>query len=82
MVGTVQGGTQLQEFTSVGRRTFAYRSDLHLTHNTDVYVTVVAINSAGLRTVSYSDQIIIDLTPPVFTYVNDGLDYGKPNYVY
>ena len=72
ITGTVQGGTQLQDFKTVGRQTFAYAYDLHIIHNSVVYVTVVAINRAGLRTVSYSDSIIIDKTPPVFSGVFDG----------
>ncbi|WAR05723.1 hypothetical protein MAR_021092 [Mya arenaria] len=32
----------------------------------------MAVNGAGLRTVSHSEQIYIDLTPPEFEYVYDG----------
>ncbi|XP_053399140.1 uncharacterized protein LOC123523172 [Mercenaria mercenaria] len=73
-IGTVQGGTQLQAFTSVGRRTFANAYSLHFEHNSNVHVTVVAINAAVLRTKSYSSPVIIDLTPPTFRYVHDGPD--------
>ena len=72
----MQGGTQLQDYKTVGRQTFAYAYDLHLIHNSIVYVTVVAINRAGLRTVSYSDPIIIDKTPPVFLGIYDGDTLG------
>ena len=75
-LGTVQGGTQLQEFKSVGVKTFDTNSKIHLAHNTTVYTTVVAVNGAGLRTVSYSYPLLIDLTPPVFDYVNDGFIEG------
>ena len=75
--GTVKGGTQLQPFVSVGRRTFASNNTLRLEHDTVVYITVVAINAAGLRTVSYSDPIMIDLTKPECKFVNDGLVFGK-----
>ncbi|XP_053401094.1 uncharacterized protein LOC123523194 isoform X2 [Mercenaria mercenaria] len=71
-IGTVEGGTQLQTFESVGRRSFGRAESLHLEHNTEVFVTVVAVNEAQLRTVSYSNPIYIDLTPPVFRYINDG----------
>ena len=77
IVGTVQGGTQLQSFVSVGRRTFASNNTLRLDHKTVVYITVVAINAAGLRTVSYSDPIMIDLTKPECKFVNDGHILGK-----
>ena len=45
-------------------------------HNSTIYVTVVAVNGADIRTVSYSDPVRVDLTPPVFEYVNDGTVEG------
>jgi hypothetical protein len=75
--GTVKGGTQLQTFVNVGRRTFASNNTLRLEHDTVVYITVIAINAAGLRTVSYSDPIMIDLTKPECQFVNDGPVLGK-----
>jgi hypothetical protein len=42
-----------------------------------VYVTVIAINAAGFRTISYSDPIMIDLTRPECKFVNDGPVQGK-----
>ncbi|XP_053400999.1 uncharacterized protein LOC128557566 [Mercenaria mercenaria] len=71
-IGTIQGGTQLQPFVSVGRQTFASNNTLRLDHDTVMFITVVAVNAAGLRTVSYSDPILIDLTRPDCKYVNDG----------
>ncbi|XP_060577218.1 uncharacterized protein LOC132734491 [Ruditapes philippinarum] len=76
-IGTVKGGTQLQTFKSVGRRTFASNNTLRLEHDTVVYVTVIAINAAGLRTRSYSDPIMIDLTKPECKFVNDGPVQGQ-----
>ncbi|XP_053398947.1 uncharacterized protein LOC128556937 [Mercenaria mercenaria] len=76
-IGTVQGGTQLQPFVSVGRQTFASNNALRLEHGTVVFLTVVAVNAAGLRTVSYSDPILIDLTLPECKYVNDGPLLGQ-----
>ncbi|XP_053400998.1 uncharacterized protein LOC128557563 isoform X2 [Mercenaria mercenaria] len=76
-IGTVQGGTQLQPFVSVGRRTFASNNTLRLEHDIVVFITVVAVNAAGLRTVSYSDPIMIDLTAPECNYVNDGPIFGQ-----
>ena len=72
----MQGGIQLQEFKSVGVQPFGTNSDIYLPHNTTVYISVVAINGAGLRTISYSDPLLIDLTPPEFDYVNDGFIKG------
>ena len=37
-----------------------------------MYITVVAINNAGLHSKAYSDGITFDRTPPVIHYVNDG----------
>jgi hypothetical protein len=37
-----------------------------------MYITVVAINNAGLHSKAYSTGINIDRTPPVIPYVNDG----------
>lgn len=67
----MQGGTQLQDFVTVGRENFAYTNSLNLTHNSQVFVTVVAINGAGLRTISHSQPILVDLTPPEFHFVHD-----------
>ena len=77
LLGTVQGGTQLQEFKSVGVRLFDFNSKLNLPHNSSVYISVVAVNGAGLRTISYSDPLLVDLTPPVFEYVYDGFIDGR-----
>ncbi|KAK3612504.1 hypothetical protein CHS0354_024474, partial [Potamilus streckersoni] len=71
-IGYVVGGTQLQDFHSVGLRTFAYNRTLKLTQNSKVHVTVVATNAAGLKTVSYSEPITVDFTPPVLNVVRDG----------
>ena len=57
-------------------QTFDTNSEIYLSHNTTVYTTVVAVNGAGLRTVSYSYPLLVDLTPPLFEYVNDGFIEG------
>ncbi|XP_041351011.1 uncharacterized protein LOC121369994 [Gigantopelta aegis] len=74
-IGTVPGGTQVQDFQSVGERTHGFTSGLTLTHNTEIYITVVATNAAGLSSVSTSGAIKVDMTPPVITDVNDGEDF-------
>ena len=66
------GGTQVQEFQSVGQQTHGFTSGLALTHNTEIYITVVAMNAAGLSSVSISEAIMVDKTPPVITDLNDG----------
>ncbi|CAG2247187.1 unnamed protein product [Mytilus edulis] len=47
-------------------------NNVTLVHNTYIYVTTIATNAAGLRGVSFSDPILVDLTPPEFEFVNDG----------
>ena len=58
------GGVQLHNFRSVGLQTYARASAHFLQHGTEVHVTVVAENAAGLRAVIYSDPFKVDLTPP------------------
>ena len=46
---------------------------LHLLlHDSVVHITVIAINYAGIRTVSYSDPILVDLTGPLISNIIDG----------
>ncbi|XP_035661568.1 uncharacterized protein LOC118405866 [Branchiostoma floridae] len=71
-IGTVEGGTQLQEFRSVGTSDQAVNSNLTLTQGTYVYVTVVAVNAAGLRSMVLSEPSLVDKTPPVIAFVRDG----------
>ncbi|XP_071084119.1 uncharacterized protein [Haliotis cracherodii] len=71
-IGSVTGGTQLQSYKSVGRQTQATVSDLRLTHNASVYITVMATNGAGLTSVTSSDPVTVDMTPPQFDFVMDG----------
>lgn len=72
IVGYSEGGTQIQPFRSVGLMNFAVNNNVTLVHNTYIYVTAIATNAVGLRGVSYSDPILVDLTPPDIKYVNDG----------
>ena len=70
--GTIKGGTQVQSFISIGTRSHAYNSELHLQHGSVVFVTVAATNAAELTGLAYSAPIVIDTTPPVIQYVYDG----------
>ncbi|XP_076468275.1 uncharacterized protein LOC143299060 [Babylonia areolata] len=71
-LGTTAGGVQLQDFLSVGRRQHASLSGLSVTHGTQLHVTVLARNAAGLTSVAHSRPLVVDMTPPVFTSVLDG----------
>ncbi|XP_070572874.1 uncharacterized protein [Ptychodera flava] len=71
-IGTVKGGTQLQDFRSVGRSTQVFIDDLLLTSGLPIYITVVAKNAADLTAVFYSEPIMVDITPPQLCCVGDG----------
>lgn len=70
--GYTKGGTQIQGFNSAGLNNFAYNANVTLVHNTFVHVTAVASNVAGLQGISYSEPILVDLTPPDIVHVFDG----------
>lgn len=74
-IGTVRGGTQLQPYYSIGPASEA-RAEVRLTHGSDVHVSVLAVNGAGLRRLFYSSPTTIDLTPPQFHFVHDGNSPG------
>lgn len=76
--GYATGGTQIQPFRSVGLMNFGFNNNVTLVHNTYIYITAIATNGADLRGISYSDPILVDLTPPDIKFVNDGL--GKQRY--
>ncbi|XP_078322971.1 uncharacterized protein LOC111122905 [Crassostrea virginica] len=71
-IGYTKGGTQIQGFKSAGLNYFAYNANVTLVHNTSVHVTAVASNVAGLQGISYSEPILVDLTPPDIVHVFDG----------
>ena len=59
------GGVQLQTFTFTGTEAHGRSGILHITHGSDVHVTVVATNRAGLSSVIHSVPQTVDFTPPV-----------------
>ena len=66
-IGTTFGGTNVQNYTSVGTSTSATNSSLSLSVGAAYYVTVRASNGAGLQTTSTSDGVTVmpsDTTPP------------------
>lgn len=72
VVGFSLGGIQIQNFESTGLLPFGSKNDVNLVHNASVYFTAIATNAVGKTAVSYSDKILVDLTPPLITEVNDG----------
>jgi hypothetical protein len=63
-IGTVQGGQQLQTFQSVGMASHAVNRDVDVRHGTEVFVTIVAINNAGLASKFQLAPLLVDFTPP------------------
>ncbi|XP_052082402.1 uncharacterized protein LOC127720030 [Mytilus californianus] len=74
-IGYKEGSTEIQRYTSVGLNTFAYNYNITLAHTSQVHITVVAINGAGLSSVATAEALFIDLTPPDIEFVYDGIGY-------
>ncbi|KJE90308.1 hypothetical protein CAOG_01639 [Capsaspora owczarzaki ATCC 30864] len=73
-IGTRPGGTQIQEYLEVeGEATNATNSALELLHGQEIYITLVAINGAGIRAKMTSQKLLVDLTPPALGQLRDGL---------
>ncbi|CAC5375030.1 unnamed protein product [Mytilus coruscus] len=71
--GNARGNAEIQHFQSVGVNDFGYNYNITLAHSSQVHVTVVAINAAGLQAKAYSAGVDIDNTPPVINQVHDGV---------
>ncbi|XP_064643830.1 uncharacterized protein LOC135497820 [Lineus longissimus] len=77
-VGRRIGGSRLTYgYRSVALNTFAQLTNLSLTHDSTVFVTVIARNAAGLSTYLASGGIKVDMTPPIIHYVWDGDKEGQ-----
>ncbi|CAH1802767.1 unnamed protein product [Owenia fusiformis] len=73
-IGLVRGGTQLQGYVGVGRKSYGINTKLHLVHGMLVHVTLIVRNNAGLMSVVYAEPIVIDRTPPVIGLVSHSKD--------
>ncbi|CAC5375361.1 unnamed protein product [Mytilus coruscus] len=71
-IGYTKGNEEMQRFQIVGTNNFAYNYNLALPHASQVFVTVIAKNAAGLRSAAYSSGLNIDQTPPVIDQIHDG----------
>ncbi|KAL9987450.1 hypothetical protein ACROYT_G001763 [Oculina patagonica] len=58
---------------STGMRQNGSHYGFNLTHGDNYYVTVIACNGARMCSAAHSDGVTIDTTPPVVTYVRDGV---------
>ena len=74
-VGTTSCGAEVHRFTNIGRKTNAFRK-VDFISGLKYYVTVVALNSAGLTSTACSEGILFDGSPPVTGTVRDGPDVG------
>ena len=75
-VGTEVGGEQIQPFESIGLKTEGNCSACLLSSGATYYITVMAVNGAGLRTIISSNGILVDSTPPTRGVVFDGSTVG------
>ena len=68
-IGTTVGGTQILNWTSLGNVTTVTQTGLSLVVGQTYYVSVVAVNGAGLTgSATNSDgQTVVDMTPPTVT---------------
>ena len=67
--GTTKGGFQVQALKQIhGGNSGIIRADVQT--GAPVYVTVIAENGAGLRSVFYAEPITMDKTAPVISNVN------------
>ncbi|HEX3044916.1 MAG TPA: S8 family serine peptidase [Bacillota bacterium] len=73
-IGTAPGLTDVKGWTDNGLKTTAGRTGLNLTHGVTYYISVKAINGAGLDSgISASNGQTVDTTPPaLISTVNDG----------
>ena len=67
--------------TTLGDSNSAQTSGFVLKHAITYYTRIVAVNSAGIKSVKCSDGIAIDITPPVPRHAHDGSTVYDVNYV-
>ena len=63
-IGTVKGGQQLQTLQSVGLASHAVNQDADIRHGTEVFLTILAVNNAGLASTLQPAPLLVDFTPP------------------
>jgi hypothetical protein len=71
-IGSTSGGTEVQDWTSVGNVTTAEVSDLDLARGTTYYVSVRAVDGAGnVSDVVTSDGVMVEAAGPIPTLSSD-----------
>ena len=63
-IGTVRGGQQLQTFQSIGLGNHVINRNVSPRHGINVFITIVAINNAGLSSTLHAEPLLVDFTPP------------------
>ncbi|XP_022100316.1 uncharacterized protein LOC110984425 [Acanthaster planci] len=78
-IGTSRGARDLQDFVNVGLNQTATNSDLKglLHHNTTYYVTLKAVNGAGLETIVECDGVTVLLEEPTADDVNTNTMFSE-----
>lgn len=77
-IGTSEYGEQVQPYIDNGAATSALATGLRLSAGGDYYVSVIAVNMAGLQVVSTSQRVFVDPFSPVAGNVYDGIDASSP----
>ena len=72
-VGTQPMRDDIWVCESTGMRPNGSHYGLTFQHGDSYYVTVIACNGARMCSAAHSDGVTIDTTPPVMTYVRDGV---------
>ena len=73
-IGTIPGLCDVSGLGNVGLATSTTARYLNLTHNEKYFATVRATNGAGQVSFASSNEIIVDLTPPIASKLRDGDD--------
>ena len=68
-IGTTPDDTDVMNFITVGKMTSGKAGNLSLTHGVRYYVTVEAVNGAGMTSRGWSSGFVVDITPPGLTEV-------------
>lgn len=69
-IGTNPRGSQVLQFTTAGKNTSALCSRCTFTSGSRYYITVEAVNGAGLKSTVSSDGFLVDKTPPKAGYIS------------
>ena len=76
-IGLYPGGSSLlRKYVDVNAGV-AINRDIILQEGVTLFSTLILLNTAGLRTVNTTDGIAVDSTPPIASFVKDGLNTAR-----